>query len=112
MECKIEGCDGDASAAPRAGIKARLCARHRDEAGQRQSERLKGRPRGGRSGRTARTPSPPRVQPQPAPVPAAANGTYVSKAERLLAAARAVDEAEATLELAHAELKQATEALA
>lgn len=44
--------------------------------------------------------------------PAALNGSHTSKADRFLAAARAVDECEAALELARAELKDALGAFA
>jgi len=103
--CKIDGCGRDASDAPAKGFTARLCATHRAE---KSAARYAART--GTKG-TRSTPAE-AAPPKDAPTPVATNGSLVSKAERLLAAARAVDEIEAQLAQARAELKDAAAALA
>lgn len=126
MECKTDGCDRDASDAPKAGPTARLCATHRAERSAEISKARTGRPRGAQGvalgGGNASQPKKPRraavAKPKRARKivigvpPAAVNGSHTAKAERLLAAATAVDDAEAALEQARATLKQAVEELA
>lgn len=106
IECKVDGCDGDASDAPKAGPTARLCATHRAERGAEISASRLGRRRN--SGGATR-PKPKRKTSTAKPKPAVAavsstNGSHASKAERLIAAARAVDDAEAALAAAKASL--------
>lgn len=96
-DCKIDGCTNDASDAPKRGLYVGLCGQHRKEKGAAMAAAR----RGGTGGATrpeqkrSRTADPPLQT---------ANGSYASRAERLLAAARAVDEAEQALAQAKADL--------
>jgi hypothetical protein len=94
--CKVDGCENEA---PRRGRYAGYCAEHRARTGSPRNGARKPQPAQRRAKATARA-------------TANGNGSHASKAERLLAAARAVDDIEAQLARARAELKEAAAALA
>lgn len=115
MECKVEGCTGDASSAPKKGFLAALCGDHRAAKSAEISAARTGQPRGARGttlggatrpGRNARRPR------KTLRVPPTETGPTATKAEALLEAARNVDEAEKILEQARAQLKEAVDGLA